>query len=381
MIYVDNAATTPVSESVLNAMLPYFSQYFGNPSSLYKAGREAKKALEIARETVAKCLNARPDEIFFTSGGSESDNWAIKMSAKRGKESGKTHLITTEFEHHAVLHSMRSLGEEGFSVTKLPVHKNGIVQPDEFQAALRPDTALVTIMTANNEIGTIQPIAQIGAICRAAGVLFHTDAVQAAGILPLDVQAMNVDLLSLSAHKFHGPKGVGVLYIRKGSEISAMLDGGAQERGMRAGTENVAGVVGLATALKESCESRDENASRLSRLRDQLIEGALKIPGSYLNGDPVHRLPGNVNLSFENVDAQSLLLLLDQNGICASAGSACTAGSLEPSHVLRSLGLSPELSHGSLRLTLSSQNTEEEVHEILRILPTVIQKVRTLSSL
>lgn len=381
MIYVDNAATTPVSESALKAMLPYFSQEFGNPSSLYKAGRRAKKALETARETVAECLNARPDEIFFTSGGSESDNWAIKMSAKKGKENGTTHLITTEFEHHAVLHSIDSLKKEGFSSTMLSVHKNGIVQPDEVQAALRPDTALVTIMTANNEIGTIQPIAQIGAICRAAGVLFHTDAVQAAGILPLDVQAMNVDLLSLSAHKFHGPKGVGVLYIRKGSGISSMLDGGAQERGMRAGTENVAGIVGLAAALKESCEKQKENASRLSRLRDQLIEGALKIPGSYLNGDPVQRLPGNVNLSFENVEAQSLLLLLDQNGICASAGSACTAGSLEPSHVLRSIGLPPKLARGSLRLTLSYQNTEEEVNEILRILPTAIQKVRSLSSL
>lgn len=380
MIYVDNAATTPVSESALKAMLPYFSQEFGNPSSLYKAGRRAKKALETARETVAECLNARPDEIFFTSGGSESDNWAIKMSAKKGKENGTTHLITTEFEHHAVLHSIDSLKKEGFSSTMLSVHKNGIVQPDEVQAALRPDTALVTIMTANNEIGTIQPIAQIGAICRAAGVLFHTDAVQAAGILPLDVQAMNVDLLSLSAHKFHGPKGVGVLYIRKGSGISSMLDGGAQERGMRAGTENVAGIVGLAAALKESCEKQKENASRLSRLRDQLIEGALKIPGSYLNGDPVQRLPGNVNLSFENVEAQSLLLLLDQNGICASAGSACTAGSLEPSHVLRSIGLPPKLARGSLRLTLSYQNTEEEVNEILRILPTAIQKVRSLSS-
>lgn len=380
MIYADNAATTPVSESVLNAMLPYFSKEFGNPSSLYAAGRRAKRALEKARESVAGCLNARPDEIYFTSGGSESDNWAIKMSAKKGKETGKTHLVTSEFEHHAVLHSLRSMESGGFTVTALPVHEDGIVQTEEVRDSLRPETALVTIMTANNEIGTIQPISEIGALCREAGIPFHTDAVQAAGILPIDVQEMNVDFLSLSAHKFHGPKGVGVLYIRKGAGIPGMIDGGAQERGLRAGTENVAGIVGLAAALKEACEDRKTRAARLTALRDRLIREALKIPGTRLNGDPVKRLPGNINLSFEHVEGEALLLLLDQNGICASAGSACTAGSLEPSHVLRAIGLSEQLAHGSLRLTLSGQNTEAEVDEILRVLPDVIKRVRSLSS-
>ncbi|OCN02337.1 cysteine desulfurase NifS [Clostridium sp. W14A] len=380
MIYADNAATTPVSDSVLQAMLPYFSKEFGNPSSLYASGRRAKRALESARETVADCLDARPDEIFFTSGGSESDNWAIKMSAKKGKETGKTHLITSEFEHHAVLHSLRSLESGGFTVSALSVHEDGIIRPEELKAALRPETALVTVMTANNEIGTIQPISEIGALCRGAGIPLHTDAVQAAGILPLDVKAMNVDFLSLSAHKFHGPKGVGALYIRKGAGISGLMDGGAQERGLRAGTENVAGIVGLAVALKEACENRKACADRLTAMRDRLIQGALKIPGTRLNGDPVKRLPGNVNLSFEQVEGEALLLLLDQNGICASAGSACTAGSLEPSHVLRAIGLSEPLAHGSLRLTLSCQNTEAEVDEILRILPDVIMRVRSLSS-
>ncbi|WP_411676612.1 cysteine desulfurase NifS [Caproicibacter sp.] len=380
MIYADNAATTPVSESVLQAMLPYFSEEFGNPSSLHAAGRRAKRALESARETVADCLNARPNEIFFTSGGSESDNWAIKMSAKKGKETGKTHLITSEFEHHAVLHSLRSLESGGFTVSALSVHENGIIRPEELKAAIRPETALVTVMTANNEIGTIQPISEIGTLCRGAGIPFHTDAVQAAGILPLDIKAMNVDFLSLSAHKFHGPKGVGALYIRKGAGISGLMDGGAQERGLRAGTENVAGIVGLAVALKEACENRKACADRLTAMRDRLIQGALKIPGTRLNGDSVKRLPGNVNLSFEHVEGEALLLLLDQNGICASAGSACTAGSLEPSHVLRAIGLSEPLAHGSLRLTLSCQNTEEEVDEILRVLPDVIKRVRSLSS-
>lgn len=380
MIYADNAATTPVSDSVLQAMLPYFSKEFGNPSSLYASGRRAKRALESARETVADCLDARPDEIFFTSGGSESDNWAIKMSAKKGKETGKTHLITSEFEHHAVLHSLRSLESGGFTVSALSVHEDGIIRPEELKAALRPETALVTVMTANNEIGTIQPISEIGALCRGAGIPLHTDAVQAAGILPLDVKAMNVDFLSLSAHKFHGPKGVGALYIRKGAGISGLMDGGAQERGLRAGTENVAGIVGLVVALKEACENRKACADRLTAMRDRLIQGALKIPGTRLNGDPVKRLPGNVNLSFEQVEGEALLLLLDQNGICASAGSACTAGSLEPSHVLRAIGLSEPLAHGSLRLTLSCQNTEAEVDEILQILPDVIMRVRSLSS-
>lgn len=378
MIYADNAATTPVSESVLAAMLPYFTEEFGNPSSLYAAGRRAKKALETARETVAARLNARPDEIFFTSGGSEGDNWAVKMSAKAGRAQGRTHLVATAFEHHAVLHSVRSLEEDGFSAALLPVHENGVVRPDELAAALRRETALVSVMTANNEIGTIQPVAELASLCRERGVLFHTDAVQAAGVLPLDVRALGCDLLSISAHKFHGPKGVGALFIRRGAGLPGMMDGGGQERGMRAGTENVAGAVGLAAALEESCGSMAEQAARVSALRDRLIAGALKIPGSRLNGDAVRRLPGNVNLSFERTDGEALLLLLDRNGICASAGSACTAGSVEPSHVLRAIGLSPQLARSSLRLTLSRQNTEAEVDEILRVLPEAVRKVRAL---
>lgn len=378
MIYADNAATTPVSEPVLAAMLPYFTQEFGNPSSLYAPGRRAKKALETARETVAACLNARPDEIFFTSGGSESDNWAVKMTARAGRAQGRTHLVTAAFEHHAVLHSVRSLKADGFSATLLPVHGDGIVRPDELAAALRRETALVSVMAANNEIGTIQPIGELAQLCRERGVPFHTDAVQTAGVLPLDVRDLGVDLLSLSAHKFHGPKGAGVLFVRRGSGLPGMMDGGGQERGLRAGTENVAGAVGLAAALKESCGSMAEEAARVSALRDRLIADALKIPGSRLNGDAVRRLPGNVNLSFERVEGEALLLLLDQNGICASAGSACTAGSVEPSHVLRAIGLSPELAHGSLRLTLSRQNTEVEVDEILRVLPEAVERVRAL---
>ena len=380
MIYADNAATTPVSESVLAAMLPYFTQEFGNPSSLYAAGRRAKKALETARETVAACLNARPDEIFFTSGGSESDNWAVKMSARAGRARGRTHLVTTEFEHHAVLHSVRSLEADGFSAALLPVHEDGIVRPDELAAALRPETALVSVMAANNEIGTIQPIADLASLCRGRGVPFHTDAVQAAGVLPLDVRALGVDLLSISAHKFHGPKGVGALFVRRGRGLPGMIDGGGQERGLRAGTENVAGAVGLAAALEESCGSMAEQAARVSALRDRLIAGALKIPGSRLNGDAVRRLPGNVNLSFEGVDGEALLLLLDRSGICASAGSACTAGSVEPSHVLRAIGLPPQLARSTLRLTLSRQNTEAEVDEILRVLTEAVRKVRGLSA-
>jgi cysteine desulfurase len=380
MIYADNAATTPVSQTALEAMLPYFSEEYGNPSSLYSAGRRAKKALETARETVASCLNAHPEEIFFTSGGSESDNWAVKMAARNGKKDGKTHLLATAFEHHAILRSLDALEREGFSVTLLPVGENGIIRPKDVEAALRPETALVSVMTANNEIGTVQPIAEIGNLCQKHHVPFHTDAVQAAGILPLDIRALGVDFLSLSAHKFHGPKGVGALFIRRGSGLSRMIDGGAQERGLRAGTENTAGISGLAAALQESCYRMSETAARLSSLRDRLIEGALDISGARLNGDPVRRLPGNVNLSFENVDGEALLLLLDRNGICASAGSACTAGSLEPSHVLRAIGLPPELAQGSLRLTLSGQNTEAEIDEILRVLPEAVRRVRSFSA-
>lgn len=378
MIYADNAATTPVSESVLAAMLPYYTQEFGNPSSLYSAGRRAKRALESARDTVAECLNARPDEIFFTSGGSESDNWAIKMAAQSGKSAGKKHLVSTAFEHHAVLHSLKAMERDGCSVTLLDVHENGMVCPEELERVLTPETALVSVMTANNEIGTILPVREIGEICRQHGVLFHTDAVQAAGVLPLDVQNINADFLSLSAHKFHGPKGVGVLYIRRGTALGNLIDGGAQERGLRGGTENVAGIVGLAVALKEACRGMEERAGYLRSLRDRMICGAMEIPGSHLNGDPVRRLPGNVNLSFENTDGETLLLLLDQNGICASAGSACAAGSLEPSHVLQAIGLSPALAKGSVRLTFSCQNTEKEVDEILQVLSAAVPKARSL---
>ncbi|WP_042431610.1 cysteine desulfurase NifS [Faecalispora jeddahensis] len=375
-VYADNAATTPISEPVLRAMMPYLTESYGNPSSLYSKGREAKRALELAREDIAECIGARPCELYFTAGGSESDNWAVKGIARELAPQGKRHLITTRFEHHAVLHTAGALEREGFSVTYLDVHENGLVRPEEVAAAIRPDTALVSVMYANNEIGTIQPIAQIGAICREHGVLFHTDAVQAVGILPINVAEQNIGLLSLSGHKLHAPKGIGALYVRRGILIQNLIDGGAQERGRRAGTENLASIVGLAAALREACISMEERAERLRTLRDCLIDGALKIPGSSLNGDREHRLPGNVSLCFEGVDGEAMLLLLDRQGICASSGSACTAGSLDASHVLLALGIPAQLAKGSLRLTLGEQNTEEDIEYILSVLPAVVERLR-----
>ena len=380
-VYADNAATTPVSREVLDAMLPYYAEHYGNPSSLYSVGREAKKAVELARGEIASCIGAQPAEIFFTSGGSESDNWAIKGVAHEQAKKGKKHLITTKFEHHAVLHTMSALEKEGFEVTYLDVHEDGLVRPAELEAALREDTALVSVMYANNEIGTIQPIAELGAICKKRGVLFHSDAVQAVGNVEIDVAAQNIDLLSLTAHKLHGPKGCGALYIRKGIRLPNLIEGGAQERGRRAGTENVAGMVGLAAAMKHACSTVAERRERLSALRDKLIDGALQIPRSRLNGDRVHRLPGNVNLCFEGIEGESLLLMLDLQGVCASSGSACTSGSLDPSHVLLAIGLPHEIAHGSLRLSLSDQNTEEDVDYILEILPGIVERLRAMSPL
>lgn len=380
-VYTDNAATTAVSPSVLQAMEPFYTAHYGNPSSLYSIGQAAKRSLEAARRDVAECLNADPNEIFFTSGGSEADNWAIKGAAHLLAKKGKKHLITTKFEHHAVLHTCAALEKEGFEVTYLEVHSNGVVRPEEVEAAIREDTALVTIMYANNEIGTLQPIREIGEICRRRGVWFHTDAVQAAGNVPIDVKDQNIDMLSLSAHKFHGPKGVGLLYIRKGIVLPNLIDGGAQERSRRAGTENVAGIIGLSTALKEACATMQERAERLTKMRDRLIAGALQIERSRLNGDPVRRLPGNVSLCFEGIEGESLLLLLDLEGVCASSGSACTSGSLDPSHVLLSIGLPHEVAHGSLRLSFSDGNTEEDVDYILERLPRIVERLRAMSPL
>ena len=371
-VYADNAATTPVSQTVLNAMLPYYTEKYGNPSSLYAVGREAKKALEEARANVANHLGALPNEIFFTSGGSEADNWAIKGIAYELAKKGKKHIITSKFEHHAVLHTTEALEKEGFEVTYLEVYENGIVKPEDVEKAIREDTALVTIMYANNEIGTIQPISEIGAICKKHGVLFHTDAVQAVGNIKIDVKEENIDLLSLSGHKLHAPKGVGALYVRRGIRLPNLISGGAQERGKRAGTENVAGIVALSVAMDEAYANLEERNARLIRMRDRLIEGASKIERSRLNGDPVKRLPGNFNMCFEGIEGESLLLKLDFAGICASSGSACTSGSLDPSHVLLAIGLPHEIAHGSLRISFSEQNTEEDVDYILEVLPGIV---------
>ena len=379
VVYADNAATTPVSPSVFRAMEPFYTTHYGNPSSLYSLGRQAKLPLEDARRTVAACLNAEPGEIYFTSGGSEADNWAIKGAAHLLAKKGKKHIVTTKFEHHAVLHTCAALEKEGFEVTYLDVHSNGVVRPEEVEKALREDTALVSVMFANNEIGTLQPVGEIGAICRSRGVWFHTDAVQAAGTVPIDVKAQHIDLLSLSAHKFHGPKGVGALYCRQGVAIPNLIDGGAQERGRRAGTENVAGIVGLAAALQEACASMEERARRLTKMRDRLIAGALQIERSRLNGDPEKRLPGNVSLCFEGIEGESLLLLLDLKGVCGSSGSACTSGSLDPSHVLLAIGLPHEVAHGSLRLTLSHENTPEEMEHIIQAVTDVVAYLRSIS--
>ncbi len=380
-VYADNAATTAVSPTVLRAMEPFYTETYGNPSSLYSAGQRAKKALEEARAAIAGRLNAEPNEIFFTSGGSEADNWAIKGAARLLAKKGKRHIVTTKFEHHAVLHTCAALEKEGFEVTYLEVHRDGVVRPEEVEAAIREDTALVSVMYANNEIGTLQPIAEIGAICRRRGVLFHTDAVQAAGNVPIDVKAQSVDMLSISAHKFHGPKGVGLLYCRRGIALPNLIDGGAQERGRRAGTENVAGIVGMSAALSEACDTMAERGERLTKMRDRLIREALRIERSRLNGDPVRRLPGNVSLCFEGIEGESLLLLLDFAGVCASSGSACTSGSLDPSHVLLAIGLPHEVAHGSLRLSLSDGNTEEDVDYILSVLPGIVERLRAMSPL
>ena len=378
-IYLDNAATTRVSDTALSAMLPYFQEQYGNPSSLYAFGQEAKEALERARETVAGLLNCEAREIIFTSGGSEADNQAIRSAADIGARAGKRHIISTAFEHHAVLHTLSKLEKEGFEVTLLDVHSDGLVRVEELAAAIRPDTCLVTVMYANNEIGTIQPIAEIGRVCRERGVLFHTDAVQAAGHLPIDVRAQNIDLLSLSAHKFHGPKGVGALYARRGITLSNLIEGGAQERGKRAGTENTAAVMGMAAALEEAVRNMDANSAKLTALRDRLISGLSQIPHSVLNGDAESRLPGNVSFCFEGIEGEALLLLLDDKGICASSGSACTSGSLDPSHVLLAIGRPHEVAHGSLRLTLSEETSEADIDYTIKAVKEVVTYLRSIS--
>ncbi len=378
-IYTDNAATTRMSDTAVAAMLPCLQGNYGNPSSLHSVGQRAAEALQGARETVARCLGCDPKEIIFTSGGSEADNQAIISAARFGALKGKKHIISTAFEHHAVLHTLKKLEKEGFEVELLPVGELGTVTPEQVAKAIRPDTALVTIMYANNEIGSILPIPEIGAVCREKGVLFHTDAVQAAGHLHINVREQNIDMLSLSGHKFHGPKGSGVLYVKKGIPLVNVIEGGAQERGKRAGTENLPAIVGMAAALQEACDHIDENAAKVTALRDKLIAGLSKIPHSALNGDPVHRLPGNVNFCFEGIEGESLLLLLDAKGICASSGSACTSGSLDPSHVLLAIGRPHEVAHGSLRLSLCEWNTEEEVDVILQEVPRVVDYLRNMS--
>ena len=380
-IYMDNAATTAVSDGALRAMLPCFQENYGNPSSLHSVGQQAAAALMTARETLGACLGCSYREITFTSGGSEADNQAILSAARLGERKGKKHIISTRFEHHAVLHTLRKLEKEGFEVELLDVGSQGTVTAEQVKNAIREDTALVTVMYANNEIGSVMPIADIGAVCREKGVLFHTDAVQAAGHLPIDVNAQHIDMLSLSAHKFHGPKGVGALYVRQGIPLATLIEGGAQERGKRAGTENIPGIVGMAAALKEACEHMEENAAKVSALRDKLIAGLSQIPHSALNGDTVHRLPGNVNFCFEGVEGESLLLLLDQRGICASSGSACTSGSLDPSHVLLAIGRPHEVAHGSLRLSMCEWNTPEEVEAVLEAVPQIVDYLRSMSPL
>lgn len=381
-IYADNSATTAISPVVLEKMMPYLTEVYGNPSSLYRTGSIAKEALEKSRENIAKNLGAKfPSEIFFTSGGSESDNWALKGVCHALKSKGKKHIITSKFEHHAILHTCQSLEKEGFEVTYLDVYENGIVHPEDVENAIREDTAIVSIMYANNEIGTIQPIPEIGAICKKHGVIFHTDAVQAAGYVNIDVVEQNIDLLSMTAHKIHGPKGCGLLYVRRGVKIENLIDGGAQERNKRAGTENVAGVVGLDAALQHAVDTMEARKVKLTKMRDRLIDGLLKIERSRLNGDREKRLPGNVNMCFEGIEGESLLLRLDMNGIAASSGSACTSGSLDPSHVLLSIGLPHEIAHGSMRLSFSDENTEEDIDYILEKVPKIVDYLRAMSPL
>lgn len=378
-VYADNAATTMMSKTAKEAMMPYFDVVYGNPSSLYSFGQEAKTALEESRAKVAKALNADPKEIYFTSGGSEADNQAIVSAAVIGARKGKKHIVSTKFEHHAVLHTLNKLEKQGYEITLLDVHESGIVTAEEVAAAIRPDTCLVTVMFANNEIGTIQPIAEIGAVCREKGVLFHTDAVQAVAHIPIDVKAMNIDMLSLSGHKFHGPKGVGALYVKKGIALSNIIEGGSQERGKRAGTENVPAIAGMAAALEESVLHMDENMAKITAMREKLIEGLSKIPHSKLNGDRNNRVPGTVNFVFEGIEGESLLLLLDDAGIAASSGSACTSGSLDPSHVLLAIGLPHEVAHGSLRLSVCEYNTPEEIDHIIESVPKVVKYLRSMS--
>lgn len=379
MIYADNAATTKMSDAARKVMIDLIDSTWGNPSSLYSTGQRAKEVLEDARARVAKVIGAQPKEIIFTSGGSEADNQALLTAAELGKKSGKKHIVSTAFEHHAILHTLKKLEREGFEVTLLDVHENGIVRPEEVVAALRGDTCLVTVMYANNEIGTIQPIREIGRICREREVLFHTDAVQAVGHIPVDVSADNVDMLSASAHKFHGPKGVGFLYIKQGVRPVSLIEGGAQERGRRAGTENVAGIAAMATALEEAVANMADNAARMTKLRDRIIDGLGKIPHSALNGDAEHRLPGNVNFCFEGIEGESLLLLLDDKGIEASSGSACTSGSLDSSHVLLAIGRVHDVAHGSLRLSIGETLTEAEANHIVRAVADVVAQLRSFS--
>lgn len=378
-VYADNAATTQMSDSVLKEMMPLLTDIYGNPSSLHSVGQIAKEHLEAARETVAECIGADPKEIYFTSGGSEADNQAIRSAAYIGARKGKKHIISSKFEHHAVLHTLDALKKEGFTVTLLDVYSNGIVKPEDVANAITDETCLVTIMTANNEIGTIQPIAEIGKICKEKGVLFHTDAVQAVGHIPVNVKDMNCDMLSVSAHKFHGPKGVGFLYARKGILLTNIIYGGAQERNKRAGTENMASIVGMATAIKDATDHLQENAEKVTAMRNRLIDGLKGIERSRINGDLEHHLPGTLNMCFEGIEGESLLLLLDAKGICASSGSACTSGSLDPSHVLLSIGVPVEIAHGSLRLSISEYNTMEQMDHIVKSVPEVVSYLRSIS--
>lgn len=381
LVYADNAATTKMSRHAIEAMLPYMDQVFGNPSSLHTTGQRANEALTAAREQIAALLGASPKEIYFTSGGSEADNQALLSAAALGERKGKKHIISTAFEHHAVLHTLEKLKKQGFEVQLLDVHENGMVTAQQVADAIREDTCLVSVMYANNEIGSVMPIREIGAVCREKGVLFHTDAVQAVGHVPVNVAEDHIDMLSLSAHKFHGPKGIGVLYARRGIPLVSLIEGGAQERGKRAGTENVPAIVGMAAALSDACAHMDENAKKLTALRDRLIAGLSEIPHAALNGDPVNRLPGNAHFCFEGIEGESLLLLLDAKGIEASSGSACTSGSLDPSHVLLAIGRPHEIAHGSLRLTLSEENTEEDVEYMLREIPPIVDYLRKMSPL
>ena len=378
-VYADNAATTKMSQVAINAMLPYMDQVFGNPSSLHSVGQAAKEALDAARETVAECLGCEPREIYFTSGGSEADNQAIISAARYGARKGKKHIISTAFEHHAVLHTLNKLEKEGFEVTLLDVSNGHNITAQQVKEAIREDTCLVTVMYANNEIGSVLPIAEIGAVCKEAGVPFHTDAVQAAGHLHINVKEQNIDMLSLSGHKFHGPKGVGALYCRRGFPLVNVIEGGAQERGKRGGTENIAGICGMAAALKDACDHMDERMAKVAAMRDKLIAGISQIPHCDLNGDRVNRLPNNVSFCFEGIEGESLLLLLDYKGVAASSGSACTSGSLDPSHVLLAIGRVHDVAHGSLRLSLSDDNTDEEMDHILKVVPEVVQHLRNMS--